>query len=99
MTANERPQAGQGAAEPIRTSPMAMCPMAETCGRMAEKPFPRFLMPLPGLMLIIVGVLILVVPALLVWFVGIGLIAMGLMMVVMASFMTRMGTRFRHMHQ
>jgi len=50
-------------------------------------------------MLIIVGVLILVVPALLVWFVGIGLIAMGLMMVVMASFMTRMGTRFRHMHQ
>jgi len=91
-------ETGNDGAEPRQNGPMAMCPMAETCKGMAAKRMPKFLLALPGLVFIAAGLLILLVPALLVWFFALASIAMGVMMLVFASFMSRMGTRFRRMH-
>ena len=97
MTQNE--PAETGGAGPEEKGPMAMCPMAATCRRMAEKPFPKFLLALPGLLFIVVGVLIVLIPALLVWFFALASIAMGIMILIFASLMSRMGGRVQHMHE
>ena len=75
---------------------MPMCPMAETCKGMSEKPLPKFLLPLPGLLMIAVGVLILMVPALLVWFTALASIVMGFLLLIFAIFMIKMGDVSRH---
>lgn len=85
--------------EKAGTGPMAMCPMAETCKGMMDKPLPRFLLILPGIMFIAVGILILFLPMLLVWMVAAASIVMGMMMLVGANFMRRMSERLRSAHQ
>jgi len=97
MTTNEPAEIGGDG--PERKGPMAMCPMAASCRRMAEKPFPKFLLALPGLLFIAVGILIILVPALLVWFFALASIAMGIMLLIFSSFMSRMGERVQHMHE
>lgn len=81
-----------------RIGPMPMCPMAETCKGMMDKPMPRFLLLLPGVVFIAVGVLILFMPLLLVWLVAAASIVMGIMMLMGAGFMRRMGKRLRSAH-
>ena len=58
------------------TRPMPMCPMAETCKGMMDKPGYGLWMMLPGVALIAVGVLIILYPQILAWLVAAALICM-----------------------
>ena len=75
-------------------TPMTMCPMAETCKGMMEKPRFGFMFMLPGIVFIVLGIAVLVEPKILVWLVAVALIFMGIAMLMMAGFMRRIGKRF-----
>ena len=66
---------------------MPMCPMAETCKRMMEKPPSSFVLIAPALVLIALGVVVLVEPRILVWLVAVALVVMGIAMLVLAKLM------------
>ena len=72
---------------------MPMCPMAETCKGMTEKPGSGAMFMLPGVLLIVLGVVVLIEPRILVWIVALALILMGAGMLMMARFMRGMGKR------
>lgn len=74
--------------------PMAMCPMAETCKGLMDKPLSSFILIVPGLVLIILGVAVLIEPRVLVWLVAIALIVMGGAVLMLAKFMRKIGERF-----
>lgn len=74
---------------------MPMCPMAETCRGMMDRPFSGLMMMLPGLVFIVLGALIIVWPFLLPWLVAAACILMGAAMFLMASFMRGVGARLR----
>ena len=78
----------------VDVTPMAMCPMAETCKGMMEKPRFGFMFIVPGIVFVILGVAVLIEPTILVWLVAIALIVMGIAMLMMAGFMRRIGKRF-----
>ena len=78
-------------AEPI---PMPMCPMAETCKGMMEKPLSGFVLIVPGLVLIALGVVVVVEPRILVWLVAVALVVTGIAMLVLARLMRTFGERF-----
>ena len=78
--------------------PMPMCPMAETCKGMMEKPLSRFALIVPGVVLIILGVAVLIEPRLLAWLVAVVLIVMGIAMLMLTKFMHSIGKRFQNMH-
>jgi uncharacterized membrane protein HdeD (DUF308 family) len=78
------------------TAPMQMCPMAETCKGMMEKPSSGFWMIIPGFVFIVLGVAIILYPQILVWLVAIALIAMGIAMLMMVNFMRGIGKRFQN---
>jgi len=78
----------------VEITPMPMCPMAETCKGMMEKPGSRFWMFTPGLIFIILGLTIVVFPQVLVWLVALALIVMGFAMLMMVNFMRNIGKRF-----
>jgi len=75
------------------TTPMPMCPMAETCKGMMEKPFSSLTLIMPGVVFILLGVLIVTWPAILVWIAAIAFILVGVMMLMMAGFVRRVGSR------
>lgn len=75
------------------TRPMPMCPMAETCKGMMDKPGSGLWMMLPGVVLIAVGVLIILYPQILAWLVAVVMICMGIGMLVMMNFMRNIGRR------
>ena len=77
---------------------MPMCPMAETCKGMMEKPSSRFWMIIPGLVFIVLGVAIILYPQILAWLVAIALIVMGVAMLMMVNFMRGIGKRFQSDH-
>lgn len=81
-------------AEPV---PMSMCPMADTCKGMMEKPLSGFVAMIPGIVLIILGVMVIIEPRILVWLVAIALITMGIAMLMLAKFMRKIGERFQGM--
>ena len=78
--------------------PMPMCPMAETCKGMMEKPFSGFAMIIPGIVLIILGVAVLIEPRILAWLVAIVFIVMGTAMLMVTRFMRRVAERFQNTH-
>ena len=75
------------------TTPMPMCPMAETCKGMMEKPSSSFWMVIPGIVFIALGVLIILYPQILAWLVAIAMIVMGLAMLMMMNFLRGIGKR------
>ena len=75
------------------TTPMPMCPMAETCKGMMEKPSSSFWMVIPGIVFIALGVLIILYPQILAWLVAIAMIVMGLAMLMMMNFLREIGKR------
>lgn len=77
-----------------QAAPMTMCPMAETCKGMMERPLSGLMM-VPGITFIALGVLIVVWPAVLPWLIAAGCILAGAAMLMMASFMRRFGARLR----
>ena len=82
-------------AEPVS---MPMCPMAETCRGMMQKPRSGFALIVPALLFIILGVAVVIEPRILVWLVAIALIVMGIAMLMLAKFMRKIGERFQGMH-
>jgi len=68
---------------------MPMCPMAETCKGIMEKPFSGFMIVVPGVFLIVLGVVTLIEPRILVWLVAAILLVMGVAALLLASFMHR----------
>jgi uncharacterized membrane protein HdeD (DUF308 family) len=78
--------------------PMPMCPMAETCKGMMEKPTSRFALIIPGVILIILGVTVLIEPRILAWLVAIALIVMGIAMLMLTRFVRRVGEQFKGNH-
>ena len=78
--------------------PMPMCPMAQTCKGMMEKPTSRFALIIPGVVLILLGVTVLVEPRILAWLVAIALIVMGIAMLMLTKFVRRVGEQFRGTH-
>ena len=79
----------------VNTTPMTMCPMAETCKGIMEKPRLGFMFIVPGISFIILGVAVLIEPQILVWLVAIALIVMGFAMIVLASFIRKIGGGFK----
>jgi Flp pilus assembly protein TadB len=77
-----------------QASPMPMCPMAETCQGMMEKPLSGLVM-IPGIVFIALGVLIVVWPSILPWLVAAAFILAGGAMLLMVNFMRRVGARLR----
>jgi uncharacterized membrane protein HdeD (DUF308 family) len=77
-----------------QAGPMPMCPMAETCQGMMEKPLSGLVM-IPGIVFIALGVLIVVWPSILPWLVAAAFILAGGAMLLMVNFMRRVGARLR----
>lgn len=75
------------------TASMRMCPMAETCKGMMEKPGTGLWMVIPGIVFIVLGVLTILYPQILAWLVAIAMIVMGFAMLVMIGFMRNIGKR------
>jgi uncharacterized membrane protein HdeD (DUF308 family) len=71
----------------VETTPMSMCPMAETCKGMMEKPGSGWWMMTPGILFIALGVLIIIYPQILAWLIAIALVVMGIAMLMMTKFM------------
>jgi len=82
-------------ADMVDVTPMTMCPMAETCKGMMEKPGFGFMFIVPGIVFVILGIAVLIEPQILAWLVAIALIFMGIAMLMMAGFMRRIGKRFK----
>ncbi len=78
-----------------QAAPMPMCPMAETCKGMMEKPLPGLVVVIPGIAFIALGVLIVVWPSVLPWLVAAACILAGGAMLLMANFMRGVGARLR----
>ncbi len=79
------------------TSQMPICPMAETCKGMMEKPRPGLMLIVPGLILIALGVVVVFEPRILVWLIAIALVTAGAGMLVLGNIMRKLGARFRSM--
>lgn len=94
----EKPGEGPGPAEPM-PMPMPMCPMAESCKRMMERPFPGFLMFIPGIVFIVFGILIIIEPAILAWLIAAALILVGAVMLGGVCFMRSVGARWMRAHR
>ena len=77
----------------VETTPMPMCPMAEACKGMMEKPGSGMWMTIPGVLFIALGVLIILYPQILAWFVAIALVVVGIAMLMMTKFMRGIGKR------
>jgi uncharacterized membrane protein HdeD (DUF308 family) len=75
------------------TTPMSMCPMAETCKGMMEKPHSGLWMMLPGVLFIALGLLIIFYPQILAWLIAIALIVIGIAILMMMNFMRGIGKR------
>ena len=78
-----------------QAAPMPMCPMAETCRGLMERPLSGLIMLVPGITFITLGVLIIVWPSILPWLVAAACILAGGGMLLMANFMRGVGTRLR----
>ena len=76
-------------------APMPMCPMAETCKGMVERPRSSLLLTLPGIILVVLGIVVILEPRILVWLVALALIVMGAAMLMMARFMKKVGARWQ----
>jgi uncharacterized membrane protein HdeD (DUF308 family) len=70
-----------------------MCPMAETCKGMMEKPFSGFMIVIPSIFLIVLGVVVLIEPRTLVWLVSAVLVVMGIATLLLARFMHKRSKR------
>jgi len=77
---------------------MPMCPMANTCKGMMERPLSGFVLMVPGFVLIILGVAVLIEPRILAWLVAVALIVMGIAMLILAKFIRKVGKQFQSMH-
>lgn len=81
------------------TTPLPICPMAESCKGMMSKRSMGVAPLVMGAVFIVLGIAILIEPRIFVWVLAAMLILIGAMLLVMASFMRKMGERFQSMRQ
>ena len=74
---------------------MPMCPMAETCKGMMDKPFSGFMIVVPGIFLIILGLAVLIEPRILVWLMAVVLVVMGIAMLMFGRVMRKFQKRIQ----
>jgi uncharacterized membrane protein HdeD (DUF308 family) len=74
---------------------MPMCPMAETCKGMMDKPFSGFMIVVPGIFLIILGLAVLIEPRILVWLMAVVLVVMGIAMLMFGRVMRKFPKRIQ----
>lgn len=79
--------------------PMPMCPIAETCKGMMEKPLSGLALLIPGIVLILLGVSVLIEPRILLWLVAAALIVMGIAIMMLSRLMRKIGARFQGMQE
>ena len=72
-----------------------MCPMADTCKGIMEKPFSGFMIVIPGIFLIVLGVVVLIEPRTLVWLMAALLVVMGIAMLMIGRVMRNFGERIQ----
>ena len=77
-------------------TPMPMCPMAETCKGVMEKPLSRSITIVPGAVFILLGLLIIFEPRILAWVIAAGFILLGVVMLMAANFVRKIGDRLQH---
>lgn len=77
----------------VETTPMSMCPMAETCKGMIDKPGSSLWMLVPAIIFIALGVLIFLYPQILAWLAAIAFIVIGIALLMMINFMRGIGKR------
>lgn len=73
------------------SAPIPMCPMAETCKGMMEKPRSLLALSLPGVIFIVLGIVVLIEPRILAWLVAAALIILGVSMLMLTRFVRRFG--------
>ncbi len=78
---------------------MPMCPMAETCKGMMDKPFSGFMIVIPGIFLIVLGFVVLIEPRTLVWLMAAVLVLMGIAMLMIGRVMRKFGERIQSTHE
>jgi len=78
-------------------NPMPMCPMAEFCKGMMEKPFSSARLVIPGLVFVALGVLIVFEPRILAWIIAAAFVLLGIMTMMMAGLVRKIGTKFQTM--
>ena len=78
-----------------QAAPMPMCPVAETCRGMMEKPLSGLVIVIPRIAFVALGVLSIVWPPVLPWLVAAACILAGGVMLLMANFMRGVGARLR----
>jgi len=81
-----------------QTAPMPMCPMAETCRGMMDKPRSGLWLIIPGVVFIILALAIIISPQILGGLVATAQIVMGVAMLMMVNFMRNIGRRLRNVH-
>lgn len=78
------------------TQPIPMCPMAEICKGMIEKPFSRSALVIPGIIFVALGALIVFEPRILAWIIAASFVLLGIMMITAAGYIRKIGTRWRN---
>ncbi len=77
-----------------QAAPVPMCPMAETCRGMMEKPLSGLVM-IPGIAFTALGAVIVIWPSILPWLVATACILAGGVMLLMAHLMRGIGARLK----
>ena len=76
-----------------------MCPMADMCQGMKDKPTSSLVLFIPALIFVIFGITILIAPQILAWLVGIALILVGVVMLLFGRFMRGFAERSQQTHE
>ena len=75
-----------------------MCPMAETCKGMMDRPMSGVVLLIPALVFVILGAAVLIAPQILAWLVGIALVVIGVAMLVFGRIMRGFAKRSQDTH-
>lgn len=78
---------------------MPMCPMADACKGMMDKPFRGLALVVTGLVFVALGILIVIEPRILAWVIAAAFVFIGVIMLMMASFIRKIGARFQAMQR
>jgi membrane protein implicated in regulation of membrane protease activity len=83
-------------AEPV---PMPMCPMAETCKGIMDKPSSGYTLIVPGVVFIALGIAIVFAPIIAVWLVAGAFVLFGVMLLFISSVVRKIGTQSQSVPQ
>jgi hypothetical protein len=77
------------------TTAMPMCPLAETCRGIMEKPTSGIALVILGAVFVALGIAIVFEPRIAAWLIAIALILLGAMLLFVSSVVRKAGAQFR----